>query len=562
MRNYTRQQVEEWIADDPDEKTAAELQQLLDLAEDGDVGAKAELDDRFSGNLTFGTAGLRGHLGGGPARMNRAVVLRAAAGLMNFLRKKLPEGYKVVIGYDARYGSRQFAQDTAAVAEACGGSALLFKGPLPTPVTAFALRDLDADAAVMVTASHNPKEDNGYKVYLGGRIVQGPGQGAQIVPPFDAEIFEEIQAVSSVASIPRAESGWETLGSPMLDKYLSRVVESMPEGPRDLKIVVTSMHGVGGETMSAALALAGFTDVSVVAQQHDPDPDFPTVSFPNPEEPGALDLAMDLAREIGADIILANDPDADRSSAAIPAPELPGGWRQLSGNEVGGLLGEQTARELEGTPGAVLANSLVSSRLLEKIAQQHGLEHRRTLTGFKWIARVPGLVYGFEEALGYCCDPKYVRDKDGISASSRLAALAAQLKAEGSSIQEMLDQQAIKYGLHATAPLTIRVDDLSLIAKGMTNLRATGIEEIAGSPVVESVDLSEGSEGLPPTDGLLYLTEAGDQVVVRPSGTEPKLKCYIETIIPVAGSDVAAARTLGEERLEAIKQDMAQAIGI
>ncbi len=561
MAKYTVEQVEAWIADDPDEKAAAELRELLQLAEDGDPGAAAELDDRFSGELTFGTAGLRGHLGAGPNRMNRAVVLRAAAGLTNFLREKLPDGYTVVVGYDARYGSEQFARDTAAVAEANGGHALLFSGPLPTPVTAFALRDLNADAAVMVTASHNPPEDNGYKVYLGGRVVEGPGQGTQIVPPFDVEIFEAIQAVPSVSSIPRAKSGWETLGPEMVDRYLSRVAQRVPDGPRGLKIVLTSMHGVGGETMLAALSLAGFTDVNVVAQQHDPNPDFPTVSFPNPEEPGALDLSMELAQQIGADIILANDPDADRSSAAIPTSDF-SGWRQLTGNEVGGLLGEQTAKELEGAQGAVLANSLVSSRLLAKIADRHGLEHRRTLTGFKWISRVPGLVYGFEEALGYCCDPEFVRDKDGISASARLAALAAQLKAEGSSIQEMLDRQAIEYGLHATAPLTIRVDDLSLIAQGMANLRSTGIVSIAGSPVVETVDLSEGSNELPPTDGLLYLTEAGDQVVVRPSGTEPKLKCYIETIIAVENGDVAAARTLAAARLESIKSDMSAAIGI
>lgn len=562
MKTYDVQEVEAWIADDPDEHTAKELRQLLELAEDGDTGAAAELSDRFSGELEFGTAGLRGHLGGGPNRMNRAVVLRAAAGLMDFLRARLPGGYKVVIGYDARHGSRQFALDTAAVAEANGGHALIFDQPLPTPLTAFAIRALGADAAVMVTASHNPPEDNGYKVYLGGRVVEGAGQGAQIVPPYDAEIFEAIQAVPSVESIRRADSGWEWLGRSLVDHYLARVSDLISAGPRDLKIVVTSMHGVGGEVMLEALENVGFLDVTAVPEQHEPDPNFPTVAFPNPEEPGALDLAMGLAEDVGAELILANDPDADRSSAAVPAPDLPGGWRQLSGNEVGGLLGEQTAKELEGVPGAVLANSLVSSRLLEKIAKKYRLGHKRTLTGFKWIARVPGLVYGFEEAIGYCCDPEYVRDKDGISASTRLASLAAELKASGSSLQEMLDEQAIEYGLHATAPLTIRVDDLSLIAKGMANLRAAGPTVIAGSPVVDSIDLSAGSDELPPTDGLLYLTEAGDQVVVRPSGTEPKLKCYIEAIIPVTNRDVEAARREGAERLEDIKADMVVAIGI
>lgn len=562
MTTYDKDSVLAWIADDPDQKTADELRQLLSLAESGDEGAAEELADRFSGLLTFGTAGLRGHLGGGPNRMNRAVVIRAAGGLMKFLQENLPEGYTVVVGYDARYGSEQFALDTAAVAEAHGGHAFLFEGPLPTPLTAFALKELGADAAVMVTASHNPPEDNGYKVYLGGNLVTGAGQGAQIVSPYDEEIFQAIQTIPSAASVSRAESGWEIIGTEMVEKYLERIQELVKPGPRDLRIVVTSMHGVGGEVMLQALAGAGFTDITPVPDQHEPDPDFPTVAFPNPEEPGALDLAIALAREVDADIVLANDPDADRSSAAIPDPHSPTGWRQLSGNEVGALLGEQTARDLEGDGTAVLANSLVSSRLLSRIAKDYGLQHRRTLTGFKWISRVPGLVYGFEEALGYCCDPEYVRDKDGISASTRLAVLAAELHAAGSSLQEMLDNQARKYGLHATAPLTIRVDDLSLIAEGMTNLRARGVETIAGSPVTEAVDLAAGSDELPPTDGLLYLTEAGDQVVVRPSGTEPKLKCYIESVIPVRGGDLEAAKEAGAARLEAIKADMRTLIGI
>lgn len=560
MTSYDKAAVEAWIADDPDEVTAGEVRTLLELAEGGDREAAGDLADRFDGELTFGTAGLRGHLGGGPNRMNRAVVLRAAAGLAKFLQGRLPDGYTMVIGYDARYGSKQFALDTAAVVEANGGHALVFSEALPTPLTAFALRNLNADAAVMVTASHNPPEDNGYKVYLGGRIVEGAGQGTQIVPPYDEEIFAAIQSIPAVSAISRAESGWEWIGPEMTEKYLARLQEVVPDGPRDLRIVLTSMHGVGGEITLEALRRVGFTDITVVPEQHHPDPDFPTVPFPNPEEPGALDLAMSLAANINADIILANDPDADRCSAAIPAPDLPGGWRQLSGNEVGGLLGEQAAKQ--SGPGGVLANSLVSSRLLSAIAATYGVEHRQTLTGFKWISRVPGLVYGFEEALGYCCDPNYVRDKDGVSASTLLAALAAQLHAKGQSVQDMLDNQARRYGVHATAPLTIRVEDLSLIATGMANLRRTGVQEIAGSPVVQTVDLSQGGPELPPTDGLLYLTEANDQVVVRPSGTEPKLKCYIESIIPVSNGDVDSAYREGERRLEQIKTDMRGAMGI
>lgn len=554
--------VKTWIADDPDPATAAEVASLLDAASAGSAVASADLADRFQGLLQFGTAGLRGALGGGPHRMNRAVVLRAAAGLANFLHRQLPQGFTIVIGYDARHGSRQFALDTAAVAEAAGGHALIFERPLPTPLTAFALRHLDADAAVVVTASHNPKEDNGYKVYLGGRIVSDSGRGAQIVPPFDAQIFEAIQAVPTVASIPRAESGWDWLGDDIVEAYLARVSSLVDAGPRDLRIVLTSMHGVGGQTMLSALDRVGFTDVHVVAEQQEPDPDFPTIEFPNPEEPGALDLAFALARSVDADIILANDPDADRCSAAIPDPGAPGGWRQLTGNEVGALLGEHTARSMAGVAEAVLANSVVSSRLLARVAAKYGLTHRRTLTGFKWISRVPGLVFGFEEALGYCVDPGFVRDKDGISACTKLAVLAAGQKASGLGLQDILNDQAEEFGLHATAPLTLRVEDLGLIARGMANLRERGIDSIAGSPVVQSVDLAAGSDELPPTDGLLYVTEADDQVVVRPSGTEPKLKCYIEVIIPVLEGDVEAARAVAAARLEAIKADMRGAMGI
>lgn len=565
---FNRDAVLEWIADDPNGRDAAELEKLLKLSDDGDEGATAELADRFSGMLTFGTAGLRGRLGAGPNRMNRAVVIRAAAGLTRFLAGELPDGFTVVVGHDARYGSREFALDTAAVVEAGGGHAIVFDKALPTPVTAFALRNLNADAAVMVTASHNPPQDNGYKVYLGGRIVTGAGQGTQIVPPYDAQILEQIEAVESVRSVPRAESGWEFIGDEMVDKYIDRIAEIVPDGPRDLSIVLTSMHGVGGETALKALARAGFEQVTVVKEQHEPDPDFPTVAFPNPEEPGALDLSFTTAAKVGADIILANDPDADRSSAAIPDAKSPTGWRQLTGDEVGSLLGEQKAREVaavvsaEDLPKQMLANSIVSSRLLGKIAKEIGLGHENTLTGFKWISRVPGIVFGYEEALGYCVDPDYVRDKDGVSAGTKLAALAASLKAEGRSVQDKLDELAERHGLHATAPLTIRVEDLDLIAKGMSNLRANGLDEIAGSPVIKAVDLAEGMGDLPPTDGLLYVTQRDDRVVVRPSGTEPKLKCYIEVVEPVGQGSVTAARVRAAQRLDAIKLAMRPAIGI
>lgn len=556
--------VKAWIADDPDATTAAEVQALLDAALAGDAAAEADLADRFAGVLEFGTAGLRGHLGGGPNRMNRAVVIKAAAGLMAVLRVRVGEGFSVVIGHDARYGSEQFALDTAAVAVAAGGRALVIPDALPTPVTAFALNHLNADAAVMVTASHNPPEDNGYKVYLGGRVVTDAGRGAQIVPPFDAEIFAAIQAVESVTSVPRAESGWELLGADLVEDYYSRVVPLVPGGQKDLRIVLTSMHGVGGDTMAEVLRRAGFTDVHLVAEQHSPDPDFPTVAFPNPEEAGALDLSMTLARSVDADIILANDPDADRCSAAVPDASVEGGWRQLTGDEVGALLGEQAAALAveAGVEGAVLANSIVSSRLLARIAAAHGLAHRNTLTGFKWISRVESLVFGYEEALGYCVDPQGVKDKDGISACLRLAYLASQQKAAGRSLLDALDDLALAHGLHATSPVTIRVEDLSLIAQGMANLRANGITSMAGSPVVTVVDLAEGSADLPPTDGMMFLTEAGDRVIARPSGTEPKLKCYCEVIVPVVDGNVAAARATAAERLDAVKADVKAALGI
>ncbi|EEH63733.1 phosphoglucomutase/phosphomannomutase, alpha/beta/alpha domain II [Gleimia coleocanis DSM 15436] len=556
-------EIEAWIADDPDTATQAEIRDLVTAAQVGDEVASADLADRFNGTLTFGTAGLRGQLGGGPNRMNRAVVIRAAAGLVAYLKETVGPDFHLVVGHDARYGSKQFAQDTAAIAVAAGGRASLFDRALPTPVTAFALRHLNADAAVVVTASHNPPQDNGYKVYLGGRAVTDSGQGAQIVPPADKDIFTAIKAVPSVASVEMAESGWETLSDEIVEAYLSRVTSLIPAGEKNLRIVLTSMHGVGGETCLAALNRAGFNDVHLVAEQHDPNPDFPTVTFPNPEEPGALDLSFALAQKVDADIILANDPDADRCSAAIRDPKSANGWRQLSGDEVGSLLGEQAASKYAGDSAALLANSIVSSQLLEQIAKHHGVSYKATLTGFKWISRVDGLVFGYEEALGYCVDPGFVRDKDGISACLQLATMAADRKADGSNLQDALDDLARRHGLYATAPLSIRVSDLSLIQQGMANLRKGELTELAGSPLASVVDLSEGSAELPPTDGLIFRTERGDRVVARPSGTEPKLKCYLETIVEVPeGACMCGIREEATKRLEQMKLDMRAALGI
>ena len=558
--------VRAWIADDPDQQTATSLEHILAEAEAEDAAAVADLEDRFSGPLVFGTAGLRGEIAAGPNRMNRAVVIRAAAGLAAFLAETVGEGFRVVIGCDARYKSAEFAADTAAVVTDAGGVAIQLPEQLPTPLLAFALSHLEADAGVMVTASHNPPADNGYKVYLGKRPLQTigseadaeAGAGAQIVSPADALIAEKIAAVESVASAPRAESGWEHLDESIVEDYLSRIDDLGVRAEADLSIVLTSLHGVGAGVAEAALTRTGFTNLHPVASQQAPDPEFPTVSFPNPEEAGALDESYALAREIGAELIIANDPDADRFSAAIPDASAAVGYRQLTGDEVGLLLGEDAATRLAagthhatGTEAPVFANSIVSSRGLAVAAASHGFTAVNTLTGFKWISRVAGLVFGYEEALGYCVDPAAVRDKDGISTAVTFASLASRLKSEGSSIEAELDRIRNRDGYFATAPLSFRLDDVSLIATAMAKLRENPPATLAGSPVVEVHDLSAGYEGLPPTDGILLLSESNSRVIVRPSGTEPKLKCYLEVVADpselqaAADADARAAASAG-----------------
>ena len=558
--------VRAWIADDPDQQTATSLEHILAEAEAGDATAIADLEDRFSGPLVFGTAGLRGEIAAGPNRMNRAVVIRAAAGLAAFLAETVGEGFRVVIGCDARYKSAEFAADTAAVVTDAGGVAIQLPEQLPTPLLAFALSHLEADAGVMVTASHNPPADNGYKVYLGKRPLQAigseadaeAGAGAQIVSPADALIAEKIAAVESVASAPRAESGWEHLDESIVEDYLSRIDDLGVRAEADLSIVLTSLHGVGAGVAEAALTRTGFTNLHPVASQQAPDPEFPTVSFPNPEEAGALDESYALAREIGAELIIANDPDADRFSAAIPDASAAVGYRQLTGDEVGLLLGEDAATRLAagthhatGTEAPVFANSIVSSRGLAAAAASHGFTAVNTLTGFKWISRVAGLVFGYEEALGYCVDPAAVRDKDGISTAVTFASLASRLKSEGSSIEAELDRIRNRDGYFATAPLSFRLDDVSLIATAMAKLRENPPATLAGSPAVEVHDLSAGYEGLPPTDGILLLSESNSRVIVRPSGTEPKLKCYLEVVADpselqaAADADARAAASAG-----------------
>ncbi|MGW7488529.1 phospho-sugar mutase [Streptomyces sp. NPDC054786] len=549
-----------WLAEDPDPETREELSKLIEAADDGEIAA--ELAARFAGTLQFGTAGLRGELGAGPMRMNRSVVIRAAAGLAAYLKAQGDGAGLVVIGYDARHKSADFARDTAAVMVGAGLRAAVLPRPLPTPVLAFAIRHLGAVAGVEVTASHNPPRDNGYKVYL--------GDGSQIVPPADGEIAARIAAVGPLAGVPRPEAGWDILDEAVLNAYLARTDAVLtPGSPRDTKVVYTPLHGVGRDTLVAAFARAGFPAPTVVAEQAEPDPDFPTVAFPNPEEPGAMDLAFATARAqaADADIVIANDPDADRCAVAVPEPGTPDGWRMLRGDEVGALLAAHlVSKHASGT----FATTIVSSQLLSRIAAASALPYEETLTGFKWLARVDGLRYAFEEALGYCVDPEGVRDKDGITAALLITELAAELKQAGRTLTDLLDDLAREFGLHATDQLSVRVEDLSLIADAMRTLREQPPTVLAGLSVTRADDLNRGTETLPPTDGLRYYLSGSPaagiesaRVVVRPSGTEPKLKCYLEVVVPVAAAGaLPEARTKAAATLASLKRDVSAAAGI
>ena len=536
-----------WAAEDPDDVTRAELEAIVVDVESG--GDPADLADRFAGTLEFGTAGLRGALGAGPNRMNRVVVTRAAAGLAAHLGENgSTRSSAVVIGYDARHNSDVFARDTAEVMAGAGLRALVLPRPLPTPILAFAIRELGCVAGVMVTASHNPPQDNGYKVYL--------GDGSQIVPPADTEIAERIAAVGALADVPRAQPG-EVLTEDVVDRYLDTVAGLAGDGPRDLTVVYTPLHGVGGSSVTQVLETAGFEPPYVVTRQEEPDPDFPTVSFPNPEEPGAMDLAMALAEDKHADLVVANDPDGDRCAAAVPGPH---GWRMLRGDEVGALLARQL---LESGKQGVYATSIVSSSLLARMAAAAGQPYAETLTGFKWLGRIGGLAFGYEEALGYCVDPEHVRDKDGVSALLLLCEVAAAAKAAGRTLSDLLDDIATEHGLHATDQVSVRVSDLAEIGAAMDRLRSNPPEQLGGLAVEQVEDLTVGSAELPPTDGLRYRLADGARVIVRPSGTEPKIKAYLEVVVPVNPEDgVDAARISAAGRLDALGNDIKHAAGI
>jgi phosphomannomutase len=521
-----------WRDQDPDDETRDELDALITAAEAGDTDALADLDSRFSSRLAFGTAGLRGALGAGSARMNRVLVSQAAAGFARFLLTEntaagAEQGSQpsIVIGYDGRKNSAVFARDTAEIMAGAGIRAILLPRLLPTPVLAFAVRYLEASAGVMVTASHNPAADNGYKVYLGGL-----DHGSQIVSPVDGRIAAQIDevALGSVSDLPRSTE-YETAGEDVLDEYVRLTAALGATPPASVSVVYTAMHGVGWETARRVFVDAGFAEPAIVAEQIEPDASFPTVSFPNPEEPGALDLAIARARELDAELIIANDPDADRLAIAVPAPGTESGWRRLSGNEVGSLLGWRAAKRMQlHDRGATLAASIVSSPALQEIARVFNLDYADTLTGFKWISRVGGLGYGYEEALGYLVDPDKVRDKDGISAAIDFLALVSELKAAGQSLEHHIDEFAATFGAFASSQISLRVDDLADIPRIMERLR-TNQPDTVGSLAVASIDdFSDGFGTFPPSDILRIWLADGSRVIVRPSGTEPKLKVYID----------------------------------
>lgn len=528
---------QQWLERDP--STRDELTALMSAADAGDTDARAELDDCFRGPLTFGTAGLRGALGPGPNRMNRLVVQRAAAGFAAYLNAH--GGGAVVIGYDARHLSDVFAHDSAAVFSGAGLATMVLPEPLPTPVLAFAIKYLGAAAGVMVTASHNPPRDNGYKVYLGG---------SQIVPPADDEISRAIEAIGD--HIPTADE-WMTLDTGIIDAYIARTAGLIPRhAPRDIRTVYTALHGVGGRVIERVFGEAEFPLPIRVTSQFTPDPDFPTVPFPNPEESGAIDLALATARECGADLVIANDPDADRCAIAIPDGD---DWRMLHGDEVGILLAWWLATDpltQPIRPGTVFAQSLVSSTMLEPLAHSRGFGYARTLTGFKWIARVPDLTYGYEEALGYCVDPHAVADKDGISAALIFTQLTAHLTAAGRSIPEVLDELAMEFGVYASGQVSIRVADTAMIAQLLQRIRTHPPTELAARVVSTVTDLAAGAWDLPPTDGIMFEIEGDARVIIRPSGTEPKIKAYVQVAVPVV-RDLAEARGSAHRELTALE---------
>ena len=539
-------EVEEWIALDPDPKTAAILRGWLD------EGNEIQLKKSFSGFLQFGTAGLRGPIGPGPSCMNRAVVHRAAAGISSYMQKRGLTS--VVIGRDARYGSEDFTEESAQVFSGAGIKVWVLPRPLPTPVLAFAVNALQADVGIMVTASHNPPEDNGYKVYLGGDVDGIRYAGSQIVSPADSEISAEIALIKELH--PKASS-WEVLNDDIFHQYVKSTAQ-LARVTASARVVYSAMHGVGTQTLLSTFLEAGFAEPILVKEQAEPNPDFPTVKFPNPEEPGAIDLALKLAREVDADIVIANDPDADRCAAAVNDPNI--GWRMLRGDEVGAILGHYIATTMkESCVGKSFANSIVSSSILSKIAKTHKIEFHETLTGFKWLSKIENLRFGYEEALGYAVDPSQVNDKDGISAALLLAQCASELKNEGASITEYLGNIWNTYGYHATEQISIRVNNLSQVDFVLEGLRNQRPQSLASFELTSFEDLLVPSGLLPPTNGIRMYFGDAIRVIVRPSGTEAKLKCYIEvTSAGGSASEIAAVN----QNILALKSELIKIITV
>jgi phosphomannomutase len=541
-----RERAELWRDEDPDDVSRAELQALLAAAAVGDEGAVRELTDAFTGRLTFGTAGLRGPLGAGPNRMNSVVVARAAAGLASYLQSH--GGGSVVIGHDARQGSAPFAEISARVLTGAGLDVLRLPAHAPTPLLAFAIRHLSCAAGVMVTASHNPSRDNGYKVYL--------GDGMQIVPPADAEIstrIAEATALGPIDRIPRGGPG-AALDDTVLDAYVRATVTLVnTQDPVDVRMAYTPLHGVGASTFLRVTSAAGLREPLVVASQASPDPAFGGMPFPNPEEPGVMDAVLALAESHGCDLAIAHDPDADRCAIGVPTPS---GWRLLTGDEVGWILGWWTTQQPARSPERhTLAQSIVSGSLLRAIAADARVPYEQTLTGFKWIARVPGLAFGYEEALGYCVNPAAVSDKDGISAGLVFADLVGRLARDGRTVLDVLDDLAMRHGVHATGQVSVRHASLERIEAVMARLRTSPPPSIGGMVVERIDDLERPNDGLPPTDGLRFILAGGGRVIVRPSGTEAKIKSYIEVRVPVEAA-LTDARHRATLALEALAVDL------
>jgi phosphomannomutase len=569
-----REAAEAWLSEDPDPKTAAELRALIDRADKRDDAALRELRESFDGHLQFGTAGLRGVLGPGPQRMNRVLVRKVTAGLAAYLRERGTDATKrgVVVAHDARHNSRVFAEDTARVLAGAGIKVYLAHRPWPTPTTAWAVTDLGAAAGVMVTASHNPPEYNGYKVYW--------DNGAQIIPPHDKGIADSIfreqdRGPSNKLPMPDLDDARKRgmvvdLDESLHDRYLAAVAALRAQPALDgsrLIIAYTPLHGVGAASVEPALERAGFPRVHTEETQRKGDPDFPTVRFPNPEEKGAMDRVLELARRCSADLVLANDPDADRLCVAVPDE---GSYRVLTGDQVGALLADYLL-EVGPKDKRMVATTVVSSQLLSFLAQAAGADYRETLTGFKWIGNAAmdyerdhngRFVMGYEEALGYSVGP-LVRDKDGVSACVIFAELVAWNRARGKTVLDHLDDIYRRVGLFVTEQMSLTKpgsEGLAEINAAMTRFRSKPPTELAGFAVEQVVDLAAGEGGLPPSDVLVFKLAGGRRIIMRPSGTEPKLKSYYEVRVPVdAGESIADARVRGLAELAKIR-DVHQAM--